>query len=202
MLFPRAETSFALVLVVAGLISLVGCQRPPTPTEIAAIESSLPEQINYNWHVRPILSNNCFRCHGNDAAKRKAGLRLDEEESAYGPVPEDKSKRAIVPGKPWSSEAIVRILSEDQDKRMPPLDSHKTLTAQEKGILFRWVEQGGKYEQHWAYIPPSVARPAKSPFDKQAVNEVDKYVYAGLKTNGLAPSPEADRETLINRVTL
>ncbi|MEO8313223.1 MAG: DUF1553 domain-containing protein [Pseudomonadota bacterium] len=202
MSFSRAETSCAFALMIAGLAGIGGCERPPTPTEIAAIEADLPEQISYNWHVRPILSNNCFRCHGNDAAMRKAGLRLDVKENAFAPIPEDKAKRAVVPGKPWKSEAIVRILSEDQDTRMPPLDSHKTLTTQEKAILYKWVEQGAAYEQHWAYIPPGVTRPEQSPFAEQAVNEVDKYVYAGLHKKRLSPSPEADRETLINRVTL
>lgn len=160
----------------------------------------LPDQPDWNWDIRPILSQNCFSCHGQ--AMQKAGLRLDLQKSAFDPIPEDKTKRAIVPGNPAKSELYRRISSTSADYRMPPKEAHKTLSAREVALLGRWIEQGAVYKQHWAFIAPAIVKPAKTRWDGQAVNEVDRYVYAKLAKEGLAPAPEADRETLINRVTL
>jgi hypothetical protein len=188
----------ALVGMAGGLWLLAACTSENT--QKVAGRPDIPARPDYNWDVRPILSQNCFACHGN--GKQRAGLRLDLAKTAYGDLPEDKGKHAIVPGNPKKSEAFRRITSGDPQVRMPPEETHKVLTAREVAILERWIKQGAKYKEHWAYIPPKEVKPERTEWDKQAVNPIDRYIYAGLKKAKLSPSPEADRETLINRVTL
>ncbi len=195
----RLVRSAGAGLAVLTLAACGGYERPKAVADAAAM---VPDKVDYNWDVRPILSQNCFACHGNDAAKRKAGLRLDVAADAYGPLPENKKRHAIVRGNPGKSELLRRILTTDPDARMPPMDSHKVMTPVQIATLEKWIKQGAKYKEHWAYIPAKVVRPKGSPFDKQAVNTVDRYVFAKLDKHGLKPSPQADRETLINRVTL
>jgi hypothetical protein len=194
----------ALTATAVGTVSIAAlvsaCSTYDQPKAVAEASKAVPETVDWNWHVRPILSQNCFGCHGSGT--QKAGLRLDDEKIAKGDLPEDKGKRAIVPGNPGKSEMLRRILSTDVDVRMPPKDTHKTLTPLEIATLQKWVKQGAKYKQHWAYITPKEIKPARTEWDKQAVNPIDRYIYAGLKKAGLSPSAEADRETLINRVTL
>jgi hypothetical protein len=110
-------------------------------------------------------------------------------------VPEDPDKRAIVPGRPGESELIRRITSTDADERMPPKEAHKVLSSLEVATLVKWIEQGAKYKQHWAYIPPAAVPPSATRFDARATNAIDRYVYARLEKERLTPSAEADRET-------
>jgi hypothetical protein len=133
---------------------------------------------------------------------QKAGLRLDLQKAAYDPIPEHKSKRAIVPGNPGKSELYQRIISTNPDLKMPPKEAHKTLSTQDLAVIERWISQGAVYKPHWAYIPPVIVKPEKTKWDGQAVNEIDRYIYAKLAKEGLSPASEADREPLINRVTL
>jgi Protein of unknown function (DUF1553)/Protein of unknown function (DUF1549)/Planctomycete cytochrome C/Concanavalin A-like lectin/glucanases superfamily len=147
---------------------------------------SAAEPVDFNWQVRPILSENCFRCHGPDANSRRAGLRLDRKEAAYA--------QAITPGKPDQSELVHRITSQDPSYRMPPpTASAKPLTAGEIATLTEWIRQGAEYKPHWAFIPPVKARTPQT---------IDGFVRARLDQEGLKPSPEADKATLVNRVTL
>ena len=154
---------------------------------LSVAEPSLSEKIEFNRDVRPILSDNCFYCHGNDPGHRKAKLRLDVREAAL-------KKDAFVPGEPDESDLIERIFSADEDELMPPPDSHKKLTAQQKEILKRWIAQGAEYQQHWSYNMP---QKAAIPAGKNAVNALVKQRITEL---GLKPSPEADRRTLIRRL--
>jgi Protein of unknown function (DUF1549)/Planctomycete cytochrome C len=160
----------------------------------------IPDRPDWNWDVRPILSQNCFSCHGQ--GMQKAGLRLDLQNAAYDPIPDNKSKRAIVPGNPRKSELYRSITATDPDRKMPPKEAHKTLSARDVAVIERWIAQGAQYKQHWAYITPAIVKPKQTKWDRQAVNEIDRYIYAKLAQEGLSPSSEADRETLINRVTL
>ena len=154
---------------------------------LSAAEPSLPEKIEFNRDVRPILSDNCFYCHGNDPKHRKAKLRLDVREAAL-------KKDAFVPGEPDESDLIERIFSDDEEELMPPPDSHKKLTDQQKEILKRWIAQGGEYQQHWSYnMPQKAAIPAGE-------NAVDALVKQRITELGLKPSLEADRRTLIRRL--
>ncbi len=149
-------------------------------------------KLDYNFDIRPILSDNCFRCHGPDAKSRQAGLRLDQSQSAY--------VQAIVPGKPDQSELIARVTSKDASYRMPPASVHKELSAAEIAVLRRWIEQGAEYKPHWAFIAP--VKPAPPRVTGTVANAIDQFVLARLERVNLKPSKEADKATLINRVTL
>jgi hypothetical protein len=187
-----------VVAVTAGI--LVACAHDKGGQVADAGGAAIPDRPDWNWDVRPVLSQNCFSCHGQGT--QKAGLRLDIEKAAYDPIPEDKNKRAIVPGNPGKSELFRRITSSDSDFRMPPREAHKTLSARDIAVIERWIKQGAQYKQHWAYITPTIVKPERTKWDGQAVNEIDRYIYAKLAKEGLTPSPEADKETLINRVYL
>jgi hypothetical protein len=156
-------------------------------------------KIQFNRDIRPILSSNCFLCHGVEARNRKAGLRLDAEESAKGQA--KSGARAVVAGDPDGSELIRRVNSEGGD-RMPPPDSGKQLTDGEKQLLRRWIAEGAEYQRHWAFVVPQ--RPAL-PDAKQIDwprNPIDRFILGKLEEEGLQPAPEADRFALARRVSL
>lgn len=176
--------------------------EPPTAAGSSApgAEADLPARIQYNRHIRPILSNNCFKCHGPDAQQRQSGLRLDERDGATAPA--NSGRAAIVPGKPDQSELVRRIMAADPAERMPPAETGKSLTPREQRLLAAWIEQGAEYEKHWSLIPP--VRPAVPNVQRTdwPRNDVDRFILARLEAEGLAPSPEADRVTLIRRLSL
>lgn len=162
-------------------------------TSMASFAQDAP--IVYNRDIRPILADNCFACHGADSAARKADLRLDQFNAAT-------AMKAIVAGKPDESGVMHRILSNDPDEVMPPPATKKTLTAQQKDLLKRWIASGAEYQPHWSFIPP--VRPAV-PKVKNAAwvrNPIDTFVLARLEAVGLTPAPEADRRTLARRLSL
>ncbi|MFT5525552.1 MAG: hypothetical protein ACI9HK_003522 [Pirellulaceae bacterium] len=154
------------------------------------------DPVSFNRDVRPILSDNCFTCHGPDATHREAGLRLDQSESAYSKL--ESEATAIVPGKPAASELVRRITSDDGDQRMPPTDSGKTLTPAEIATLTKWIEQDAEYQQHWSFVPlePTII-PAVS-FGSWPKNPIDNFV--GMKFTNFPPAKEASRGELIRRV--
>jgi hypothetical protein len=182
-------------VVLTLVLALAGCRRavePPPP--------GVPDRVDFNFHVKPILSDRCFACHGPDDRARKAGLRLDVREMALAEL--ESGRRAIVPGKADRSELVRRIYSTDPKLLMPEPSSHLTLTDAERATLRRWVEQGAEWKPHWAFIPPSKPAVPKPSRDSWGVNEIDRFVHAALDARGLAPSPEADRETLLRRVSM
>ena len=153
----------------------------------------------FNRDVLPILSDTCFACHGPDSATREAGLRLDREEDA-------KANRdgviAIAPGHPDQSEIIARIFSEDPDEVMPPPESRRELTNREKKTLRDWIEQGAKWEKHWAFVKaesPAVPKPSDP---RWPLNPIDHFILKTLGDNDLVPSAPASREKILRRVTL
>ena len=158
------------------------------------VPAAPPQEIVFNRDIRPILSENCFPCHGQDAGRRKADLRLDVRESAV-------EAGAIVPGDPTASALVERVMSEDDSERMPPPKSNRVLTKEQKELLTRWVAQGAKYQAHWAFIPP--VRPALPGVTRhgRARNAIDRFVLARLEASGLKPAAEADRGTLIRRLS-
>ena len=158
------------------------------------------EALRFNRDIRPILSSQCFPCHGPDNNARKAGLRLDDREQALRPA--ESGAIAIVPGMPDESELIRRVLSEDPGERMPPPGSNRLLTLQQKELLSRWVREGAGYERHWALIPPQ--RAEFTPVNRTAWprNAVDRFILGRLEHEGFEPSPEADWMTLLRRVSL
>ncbi len=151
--------------------------------------------LGYNRHIRPILAENCFACHGPDSAARKADLRLDQRDVAV-------ERGAIQPGHPDQSELIRRIFSTDPDEVMPPPETKKSLTAAQKELLKRWIEQQAPYELHWSFLPPT--RPGVPPVQhpEWVRNPIDQFILARLEAEGLSPAPEADRSTLARRAAL
>ncbi len=179
---------------------------PPTklPEDVRAAYEKLPETLDYNLHVKPILSDKCFACHGPDKAKQKAGLRLDIAENAYAPLPENTSKVAITPGNLEKSEVFHRILSDDPTYKMPTPKSHLTLSAHEKAVIIKWIEAGAVYKPHWAFVKPEkkdISR-VNTAQHTEGGNAIDQLVLKRLEAEGLTPSKEADRETLLRRLSL
>jgi len=157
------------------------------------------DAIDFNRDIRPILSSNCFLCHGPNAHDRKADLRLDTPEGA---VKLRDGVRAIDPGKLAESELLFRIATDDEDEVMPPPDSHKVLSAEQKSLLKRWVLSGAEYKDHWAFLLPVKAKvPPLAEKALQVNNPIDAFVLRMLSKQDLRQSAEADRRTLIRRVT-
>ena len=158
--------------------------------------------IDFNWDVRPILAENCFRCHGQSEASRQAALRLDQADTAYAELKNKPGRHAIVPGKPEESELVRRITAATAGSRMPPPAANKVLTETQVATLKKWIEQGAVYKPHWAFITPKKPPVPALTTAGRVVNDIDRFVFARLERERLASSKEADKETLINRVTL
>ncbi|MEQ1852670.1 MAG: DUF1549 domain-containing protein, partial [Chthoniobacteraceae bacterium] len=156
-----------------------------------SLHAAAAEPLRYNRDIRPILSDNCFACHGPDKAKQKAGLRLDVREAAIQPA--ESGDVAIVPGKVDASTLVARIFTDDKDDLMPPAKSHKKLSAAQKETLKRWIAEGAGYEAQWSFVPP--VKP-------QTGGSIDDFIRAELPKRGLKPSPRAEAAALVRRVAL
>jgi hypothetical protein len=177
--------TFALLWRVA--VGLLACAVAP------ALRAEAP--LSFNRDIRPILSDNCFYCHGQDANKRQADLRLDVRQAAldFG---------AIVPADTAGSSLIERIHATDPEMLMPPPDSNRRLTAEQKKLLERWIAEGASYEDHWAFVAPQRPEPPPVQNESWVRNPIDRFVLAKLEAEGMAPNPEADRATLIKRLSI
>lgn len=195
---------FLRLLLLSLLTSLLlfSCS-PELPTDVAAAYKELPDDIDYNVHVKPILSEKCFACHGPDKAKQKAGLRLDEAAAAISELPESPGKYAIIKGDPQGSELFHRILSQDPKYTMPTPASHMSLSAKEKAILIKWIEQGAGYKPHWAFVAPELPNVPQPDNEKWIVHTaIDSFIYKKLEQEKLEPNQEAPKELLLRRVSL
>ena len=166
-----------------------------TVPDARANEKPPPAKIEFNRDIRPILSDACFHCHGPDKNAREAGLRLDIREQALKEA--ESGEIPIVPGQPEKSALVTRILSDDAEERMPPPKAHKVLTTAQKELLKTWIAQGAEYQLHWAYLP--IQRPLVPTLD---LHPVDAFIRQRLAAENLQAVPEADKVTLIRRVTL
>ena len=175
---------------VANLPTTASQQRPPTSFE--NVRASISGEVDFNHDIRPILTNNCIACHGPDENSREADLRLDTFAGATG-----GDYPAIIPGDSANSEVMHRILTDDPIDIMPPPKSHKKLTTEEKALLASWIDQGAEYREHWAFLPPEDAAP-----EGESVHPVDYFVDRRLQQEGLEKSAEADRHTLLRRLSL
>lgn len=187
--------SIWLLVIVFSAASASSSAQEKSESEQAPSEA----KIDFNRDIRPILSNNCFFCHGPDEKHREADLRLDTKAGAFHRV---DGVAAVVPGKVEESTLIERILSTDADVRMPPADSGKTLKPAEIELLKKWVQQGAAWQEHWAYIKPERASLPAVKNVKWPRNEIDYFVLSRLEKAGLSPSREADRRTLVRRLYL
>src|SRR5947208_2752115 len=172
------------------LLGLVLLSAAP-PARIGAAEA------NFNRDIRPILANHCWQCHGPDEKQRKAGLRLDTRD---GTVQQRKGSAAVVPGKPEQSELVTRVFADEGV--MPPAKVKKPLAKEQKELLRRWVAEGAHYQDHWAFQPALRPKPPAVKNVAWAKNDLDRFVLARLEERRLAPSPEADRSTLLRRASL
>ncbi len=176
---------------------LAGACHTDVPDVVTQELARLPDQIDYNFHVKPIISDRCFVCHGPDKAAIEAGLSLSDETLAFARL--ESGHRAIVPGKLHQSELVRRILSDDPEEHMPPPESNLSLTDQEKATLIKWIAQGAEYKPHWAFIKPE--RPVMPEAGGGwAHNEIDHFIAEKLEQQGVKPAPEAQREHLIRRL--
>jgi hypothetical protein len=167
--------------------------------------------VSFNRDVRPILTENCYNCHGPDASSRKANLRLDGAD--YSTRPAKSGAVAVVPGKPDESELVKRIFTTDHDDQMPPAETHRVLSPEQKETLRRWIEQGAKYEGHWAFVKPvrprvpelsaqSAQKKPGSAEHRELSTPVDHFIRKELERHALPPSPRADNHTLARRAAL
>ena len=183
---------FGIVLVVAGLLYGV--------IDLAKAKKEKENLISYNRDIRPILSDKCFSCHGPDVSKIKAGLRLDLPASAFAELEKNKGHFAIVPGNPEKSELIKRISSNDPAIMMPMPESHLArLTTDEIKLFTKWIEQGAKYEKHWAFLAPVKEALPEVDNSKWVKNEIDPFILEKMEAKGFEPNETASREALIKR---
>jgi uncharacterized protein DUF1553/uncharacterized protein DUF1549/concanavalin A-like lectin/glucanase superfamily protein/cytochrome c len=202
-IFKRKQLNFSFVLLCL-LISPIGLFQSCSNKEEKYLDATgelkyLPQRVDFNFHIKPILSDRCFTCHGPDANKRKSGLRFDEKESAFAKL--ETGGHAIVAGWPSRSKLIDRIQSDDPELQMPPKDSKLTVSEYEMALLERWIDEGAEWKQHWSFIPPEKAEIPKNVENDWPKNEIDYFILARMKREGLSPSPEAEKEKLIRRVT-
>ncbi len=194
----RLSLFFYLVFGCLCLVFAVGCQ-PAAETPLAAV---VPDTVDYNFHVKPILSDRCFKCHGPDEQSRDAGLRLDTPEGAFAALADDSTRYAIVPGRPELSEVIARINHPDPEERMPHPDSKLYLSDTEKQIIERWIAQGAEWKTHWSFIVPEKAPLPAVAKEDWPRHPLDHFVLARLEQEGLTPAREESREKWLRRVTL
>lgn len=189
--------SFSVFLL--GAVASLGSARNQTaPADGPAAKPVAT--IDFTRQVRPILSDNCFTCHGPDEKQRKARFRLDLKEAALGKLRD--GSRAIVPGKPDDSVLLQRLEAKEPSERMPPPHANKKVTPEQIGLIRQWIQEGAPFAEHWAFVPPK--RPALPPVKNKAWprNPIDHFILARLEKEGLTPLPEADPVTLIRRLTL
>ena len=191
----------AITLALAGLIFLISTLWNKSSLGFLA-SNDLPDSVSYNFDIRPILSDKCFACHGPDANKRKADLRMDDPVSAYAALKEHPNAHALVAGKPELSESYLRITTTDTSKVMPPHSSPLKLTPLEIKLIERWIEQGARYEKHWAFVSPRKSALPKVKKDEWPRNEIDHFILAQQEQKGLSPNDSADKERLLRRVCL
>ena len=188
------------VLIVLALLAWAACSTPQAPSaeeRVAALG-----EVDFNFHVKPILAQNCFKCHGHHEESRKAELQLHTREGLYAPLRDDTTRFVIVPGQLRKSELVRRITTPIAKERMPPLASHRELSAYDIGVLKKWIEQGAPWKPHWAFIPPTRPDLPAVQRTEWLQNDLDAFVLARLEREGLTPAAEADRRTLIRRLSL
>lgn len=181
------------LLLLGQLLGLMGCK--PSKAE-------LPEIVDYNYHIRPILSDKCFACHGPDANKRKAGLRLDTEAGQRAALQDVTNEFVLVPGVPEHSALVARISHSDPLAVMPPPEAKLgALSDRDIALIRRWVEQGAPYKRHWAFIPPEKKPTPAVPNDDWQADPLDAFVYQKMDEAGLRPNPPASKENWLKRIS-
>ena len=195
--FLRQRLQHSGVYWVTGLLVFAvfgACNREQHHTQL----SDIPEKVDFNFHIKPILVQKCFLCHGPDPSSREADLRLDIFEGATAKL--ESGNSAIVPGKPNRSELLKRIGHSDAEMRMPPAEMNQELTAREIALLRQWIADGAVYEPHWAFVPPQKSQDDSPLFESQT-EAIDALVSKKMDENGLIPSQKANKESLLRRLS-
>src|SRR5215203_251521 len=182
-------------LVLAAVIVSCGVALTGSPRAAVSPQASGAAPISFNREILPILANNCFACHGPDEKKRETKFHFDTQEGMF-------AKRGVIErGNSAESLLVEKITDPNPKDRMPPPESGHTLTPKQIDLLRRWIDEGAKWDTHWAYIAPKRPDVPATGQDGWARNDIDRFILARLEREGLKPSPEADKETLLRRVT-
>jgi hypothetical protein len=186
-----------LIFIFLATIVITGCNNheQQDPSQI------LPEVIDFNFHIKPILSDRCFACHGPDVKARKADLRLDDEHFAYRPLDSLKGIYIIRPGDLDKSELYQRIINQNDELKMPPPESNLSLSEYEIKLVKRWIEQGAEWKSHWSFIPPEKSPLPTVNLSEWPQNAIDYFVLDRLEALELKPSEQATKEKLIRRIS-
>ncbi|MCM4164539.1 MULTISPECIES: PSD1 and planctomycete cytochrome C domain-containing protein [unclassified Arenibacter] len=198
-----SRTGLYSFLTCIPLLFTLSCNQGAQSTVTTANKEGngkIPAKIDFTFHVKPILSDRCFKCHGPDKNAIEGGLSLNTAQDAYLALGKMKDHYAIVPGDVENSELVKRIYTEDESLMMPPPESNLTLTKYEKDILKKWIEQGAEYKEHWAFIAPVKPSVPKTKNSTWAQNEIDRFVLYQLEQNDLEPNEKATKEKLLRRV--
>jgi hypothetical protein len=189
---------------IIGILLLGACSQDSSDIQVSntneQVDLQLPETVDFNFHVKPILSDTCYLCHGPDIENNKAGLNLSNFATATEHMT-DSGLHALVPGSPELSEMVKRLYSEDENSVMPPPESNLVLSDYDKAILAKWIEQGAQYKKHWAFISPSTPSLPVIGKDTWASNEIDYFIAKKHEELGVESQQQADKETLVRRVT-
>jgi len=196
--FPLLFGSFLLLIVGTGSLRSLA-QTGTEPRKPSVRVNKEQTKLSFNETIQPILSENCYACHGPDPGARKAKLRLDRTEFAF--VPHDKFGPAIIAGQPDKSPLVRKIEAKNPKDRMPPPEAHKTLKPEQIALLREWVKEGAEYEEHWSFIAPKAQTVPDVKQGAWVRNAIDNFILARLEKEGLTPSPETGRRSLIRRVT-
>lgn len=194
------DTNYLYTFVFLCLVLFfTACEKTGDNTPVT--NPSIPEVIDYNLHIKPIISDKCFACHGPDKASQKAGLALHTAERAYAELEENPGHFAIVQGKAGDSEVVRRITSEDEEEIMPPMESNLKLSGYERQLIIKWIEQGAVYKPHWSLIPVEKPEIPEVKNDTWPSNPIDHFILSKLESMGLEPEEKATKEKLIRRVS-
>jgi len=199
----RSLSGLYSLLVFIPVLVVYGCNTGVQTSETTAnndVNGRIPDKIDFTFHVKPILSDRCFKCHGPDKNAIEGGLSLNTAEDAYMALGKNKDHYAIVPGNVEKSELVNRLYTTDESLMMPPPESNLTVTKYEKEILKKWIEQGAEYKEHWAFIAPEKPIVPKTSNTTWAQNEIDQFVLSQLEQKGLKPNEKATKEKLLRRV--
>ena len=192
------KKSSVLMVILASVLLVTSCINHEETVEV---DTSLPDNIDFNFHIRPILSDRCFACHGPDENAREGNYRLDLEKDAFAMIDSLTKQYAIKPGDAHQSVLVKRIESTDPDFMMPPPESNLVLSAREIGLLRKWIEQGAEWKSHWAFTPPQQVDVDENDFNDWSKNEIDYFISQRFQEFNIKPSKEATKEKRIRRLS-
>jgi len=195
----KISTSFFCLLVLVMALSIYSCYEATQSR--GQMEKQIPDVVDFNFHVKPILSDRCFTCHGPDENSREGDLAFHTQEHAFAALGENLDRYAIVAGHPDSSTMVSRIYADDPDNVMPPPESNLTMTDYEREIITRWIEQGAEWKEHWSLIPPTKANIPKVTDEAWIQNEIDYFVLSKIEAQGYSPNERADKRRLLRRAS-